>query len=30
MLELAQRKYSRAEIHKDLAGLDRVLIAWKS
>jgi release factor glutamine methyltransferase len=30
MLELAKRLFARAEIHKDLAGLDRVLVAWKS
>jgi release factor glutamine methyltransferase len=30
MLELAERTYGRAVLHKDLAGLDRVLVAWKS
>ena len=30
MLELADRTYARAALYKDLAGLDRVLVAWKS
>ena len=28
--ELAGRTYAKAVVHKDLAGLERVLVAWKS